>query len=187
MGLKEVDMSNDELKKEIIARFEKEIDEILKKYEKTEIIFSDQKPTKYSFMKYLGKVGNGIVYMFLGVMGIIIYFEALMDLPEAIDKAKIRFPKQYELVIKIKDDIDRSILQGPSIGFPNELDTNEPSFQVVFNEKWLDDKMLFEEDKIRFMNHDFIASASSGTLMVSSDATSTTMAQTISTDDERTS
>ncbi len=163
-------MNRDEIKKEIMDRFGKEIDDIFQKTGTSKIEISDQKPKSYLFKKYLGKIGKKFVYLYMIAMGVIIHVEAIMDLPETIDKAKARFPKEHKIALKISDEINHL--------FRHEQPSNSPSFKIVFKESWIEDRALYEEDAKKYQYHDFSSFASPGTILVDSDCTSTTIEDT---------
>lgn len=152
-------MTSEELKSKILNQFGDQLNEIGADIEIVQVdkLPSDKDLTKdKSIITYLGKVGEKFIWLSKNVLGAIIIYVTIMNMPQAIENHKLHFPKSYELVVEIGKKLD----DGSFFDLPSP---KEPEGMLVFKPEWLADQYKYEQDLKSFNYNDINKVITSGT------------------------
>ena len=193
-------MKKEELKQQILEEFGDQLKLQDLDIELIEIVEQEKPPTdselleQQSLLDYLGQLGGRFVWVVKSVSKgvkraayVVMVYVTIMNLPDAIQKNKMHFPKSYEIAVdmgvKIKNftfyDLEEDDIR-------TRQGQNEPDGFVIFKSHWIGNPVSYEEDKSRFSEGAFgalITSATSSLAVSGSSATTSASVMSYSSSD----
>lgn len=96
-------------------------------------------------LKLLGKVGRFFVWLIWGTFGLVQVYVTTMDIPEAVEKHRIHYPKSYNVAVQIIEQAKSGLIFSHT---PTGKTTDSVGEgYIIVNPIWLKDEKVFNKEK----------------------------------------
>lgn len=159
-------MTNEELKREIREIFKSELEKFGSDFD---LIQTDKLPNDPELKRektplhYLGKFRGYFVWLYKAAEKVAVII-TLLQLPQTIDNLKLYFPQSYDAAVgafaKVKDGTIYSETQ------ETPIKEHVGEGLEILNPIWLENKVLYEEEKEKFISGSIFSNLNTSTMVV---------------------